>query len=399
MATEKTSRLLKNLSIWTGDEPGHSTQYDAIRILANGTLALTQSDDLHATDEVRDCEGLVAVPGLIDAHVHLGLDPSVTDPFAHGRVPEDQQLAAMRKRTCDMLRAGVTTARDLGGGAWLELKVRDEIAAGQHVGTRLLCAGQPLTSPGGHCHFWGGEAGTLEEALAVLDRQHAKGVDLIKIMATGGSITPNSRPGDAQFDQHIMSHVVSYARDLGYEIAAHCHGVDGIGHAAHAGVTTIEHCSWVGPNGWGKDYEPAIAEVIASKGIWVSPTVNLNWRRHLSNPPGLEAIQSRFRKMKSAGCQFIASTDAGIPNVFHADFAKTLPVFSAIAELTPSETLMAATVHASKALGVSDRIGRLATGLIADVVLVEQDPLLSLEGLAAPVEVFQEGRPVLGTLT
>ena len=121
MATEKTSRLLKNLSIWTGDEPGYSTQYDAIRILANGTLALTQSDDLHATDEVRDCEGLVAVPGLIDAHVHLGLDPSVTDPFAHGRVPEDQQLAAMRKRTCDMLRAGVTTARDLGGGAWLEL--------------------------------------------------------------------------------------------------------------------------------------------------------------------------------------------------------------------------------------------------------------------------------------
>ena len=93
----------------------------------------------------------------------------------------------------DMLSAGVTTARDLGGGAWLELKVRDEIAAGQHVGTRLLCAGQPLTSPGGHCHFWGGEAGTLEEALAVLDRQHAKGVDLIKIMATGGSITPNSR--------------------------------------------------------------------------------------------------------------------------------------------------------------------------------------------------------------
>ena len=93
MATEKTSRLLKNLNIWTGDEPGHSTQYDAIRMLADGTLALTQSDDVHATDEVRDCQGLVAVPGLIDAHVHLGLDPSVTDPFAHGRVPEDQQLS------------------------------------------------------------------------------------------------------------------------------------------------------------------------------------------------------------------------------------------------------------------------------------------------------------------
>ena len=398
MVIRKTSQLLTNLSIWTGEELGHSTQHDAIRILADGTLALTQSGDVHASDQVKDCQGLVAVPGLIDAHVHLGLDPSVTDPFAHGRVPQDQQLEAMRQRTGDMLRAGVTTARDLGGGAWLELKVRDEIAAGQHAGTRLLCAGQPLTSPGGHCHFWGGEAGTLEEAIAVLDRQHAKGVDLIKIMATGGSITPNSRPGDAQFDQRIMNHVVSHARDLGYEIAAHCHGVNGIGHAANAGVTTIEHCSWVGPNGWGKHYDPAIAQTIARKGIWVSPTVNLNWKRHLSNPPGLEAIQSRFRKMKSAGCKLIASTDAGIPNVFHADFAKTLPVLSAIAELTPAETLMAATTHAAEALGVSERLGRLSNGLIADLVLFEQDPLLSLDGMWSPVEVFQRGQPVIGVL-
>ena len=156
MVIKKTSQLLTNLSIWTGEELGHSTQHDAIRILDDGTLSLTQSEDVHASDQVKDCQGLVAIPGLIDAHVHLGLDPSVTDPFAHGRVPKDQQLEAMRQRTRDMLRAGVTTARDLGGGAWLELKVRDEIASGQHLGTRLLCAGQPLTSPGGHCHFWGG---------------------------------------------------------------------------------------------------------------------------------------------------------------------------------------------------------------------------------------------------
>ena len=60
-----------------------------------------------------------------------------------------------------------------------------------------------------------------------------------------------------------------------------------------------------GANGWGKHYDPAIAQTIARKGIWVSPTVNLNWKRHLSNPPGLEAIQSRFRKMKSAGCKLM----------------------------------------------------------------------------------------------
>ena len=336
---------------------------------------------------------------MIDAHVHLGLDPEVTDPFAHGKLAEAVQLDAMRHRTHMMLKAGITTARDLGGGAWLELIIRDEIRSGEHQGSRLLCAGQPLTSHQGHCHFWGGEATTLEEAIAVLDRQHAKGVDLIKIMATGGSITPGSQPADAQFDQSLMNHAVRHARALGYEVAAHCHGVDGIRHATHAGVTTIEHCSWVGPSGWGKHFDADVASLIANKGIWVSPTVNLNWRRHLKNPEGLAAIQARFRKMKQAGCRFIASTDAGIPNVFHPDLPKTLAVFSIMAELSPAQTLTAATRNAAEALGVSDQLGRLAKGLSADFVLVEGDPLVSLEAIETPSEVFLKGRPTLGLLT
>jgi imidazolonepropionase-like amidohydrolase len=388
--------LLKNLRVWTGEDATYSDVFNAIRILEDGTFEPIQSDEVRPGELAFDCQGLTALPGLIDAHVHLGLDPEVTDPFAHGKLPESVQLEAMRHRTKMMLLAGITTARDLGGGAWLELTVRDEIRSGKHRGTRLLCAGQPLTSRGGHCHFWGGEATTLEEALAVLDRQHSKGVDLIKIMATGGSITPGSQPADAQFDQTLMDHAVNHARALGYEVAAHCHGVDGIRHAAHAGVTTIEHCSWVGPSGWGKHFDADLAAKIAAKGIWVSPTVNLNWRRHLENPEGLAAIQARFGKMKQAGCRFVASTDAGIPNVFHADLPKTLDVFSIMAELSPAETLTAATRNAAEALGVSDQLGRIKKGLSADLILVEGDPLTSLQEVETPVEVFLKGHATLG---
>ena len=110
----------------------------------------------------------------------------------------------MRERSEKMAMAGITTARDLGGGAWYELTLRDEIAAGQFTGPRLLCSGQPITSPQGHCHFWGGEAHNLEAAQAVLKRQVDKGVDLIKIMATGGRLTKGSEPLDAQFPQATM---------------------------------------------------------------------------------------------------------------------------------------------------------------------------------------------------
>ena len=102
-----------------------------------------------------DCAGLTAIPGLIDAHVHLELDPN--EKNAPERTSDDV-VTVMAERATRMVRVGITTARDLGGGAWHEVALRDAIRAGTSVGPRLLCSGQPITSPGGHCHFWGGAA-------------------------------------------------------------------------------------------------------------------------------------------------------------------------------------------------------------------------------------------------
>ncbi|MCZ6887218.1 MAG: amidohydrolase family protein, partial [Gammaproteobacteria bacterium] len=172
--------------------------------------------------------GLTVIPGIIDAHVHMVLDPSIFNPMSQIHDASDEAYAPMPERAAKMVRAGITTARDLGGGHWLELKLRDAINAGEIPGPRLLCAGQPVTSVKGHCHFWNGEADGLEEAREVIERQIEKGVDLIKIMATGGNLTKGSDPSLAQFDLQTTAAIVKEANDRGFAVAAHCHGTQGI---------------------------------------------------------------------------------------------------------------------------------------------------------------------------
>ncbi|MCB1644128.1 MAG: amidohydrolase family protein [Pseudomonadales bacterium] len=352
---------------------------------------LSESATHSAVD--RDFAGCFAIPGLIDAHVHLCLDPEVRDPLAHGKVPRDEQLAAMTTRVGQMLQAGITTARDLGGGKWLELEIRDRIAAGEIPGPRLLCAGQPVTSPGGHCHFWGGEAESAEEIQQVVERQIRRGADLIKVMATGGNLTPGSKPSDSQFDEKRLSGVVSLAGQAGLLTAAHCHGAQGIGEAVRAGINTIEHCSWVGEEGWGKHYNADVVADMAKAGTWVSPTVNKGWNRYLDNPSEhRERVRENFRRMREAGVKFIASTDAGIPGVYHHHLPLALPVFAFFLAATPAAVLRTATSECAEALGLGKVTGQIASGYAADMVIYDKNPLTDLGVLAQPVAVVAKGQ-------
>jgi len=347
--------------------------------------------------ELRDASGLTVIPGLIDAHVHMCLDPEIRDPMKQTSGSRTYELEAMRSRAVAMARAGITTARDLGGGKWYEFQIRDEITAGACEGPRLVCAGQPVTSPGGHCHFWGGEAEDAESAFEVIDRQVRRGSDLIKVMATGGTLTPGSTPKDAQFDRETLTSIVGEANRHGRHVAAHCHGTTGIANACDAGVRTIEHCSWVGEDGWGRNYDDAIARRIGERGVFVSPTINSGWRRRIGSSGEYEdRVRDNFRRLRAAGVQLIASTDAGIPGVFHDRLADALPVFAHFAGLSPRETLMSATSIGALGIGLDALTGRIAAGLAADLLFVEGDPLNDLEVLLKPVAVLTAGRAVSG---
>lgn len=382
------SLVLNNLNIWNGEA---RLEADCLALADGKIVAIGGQSDMPQDAAARDCAGAWALPGLIDAHVHLELNPD--DKGAPDSKTQDQR-PLMVERAEKMLLGGITTARDLGGGAWHELSLRDRIASGELAGPRLLCSGQPITSPQGHCHFWGGEAANLEQAKQVMDRQISKGVDLIKVMATGGRITKGSQPVNAQFDQQTLSGIVALANQQGFSVAAHCHGTQGIEVAARAGVSTIEHCSWVGEEGWASDYQEPIAKLILDQGIWVSPTVNRGWQRMLNNKTGavLKRVRAAYRAMLDMGIEMVASTDAGIPGVYHQDLAHALVVFQQIAELTSEQTLASATSDAARALGIADKTGCLDIGLAADILLVDGNPLADLNAITQPVGVWARGR-------
>jgi imidazolonepropionase-like amidohydrolase len=176
-------------------------------------------------------------------------------------------------------------------------------------------------------------------------------------------------------------------------VAAHCHGTEGIHRAALAGVDTIEHCSWVGNDGWASDYQPDVAKVILENGIWVSPTVNKGWQRMLDSKTGavLQRVRAAYRKMIDLGIPMLASTDAGIPGVYHHELPAALVVFAQIAQLSPTEALQSATSAAARALGVSHLVGSLASGMDADILLVEGDPTVDLVRITQPASVYARG--------
>jgi imidazolonepropionase-like amidohydrolase len=392
--------VLRGVRVWDGDAPGHLPDVDALRIEGGRIAALGRSGDLSAGALAVELHGASLVPGLIDAHVHLDLDPSLVTPQEQARVAPVRAEQALRERAAAMLRAGITTARDLGGPAWRELALRDRIARGDAQGPRLLCAGQPLTTPRGHCWFWGGEAADADGLERGVARQVERGADWIKLIATGGRITAGTQPHEPQFSSEELSRAVRAAAERGRPVAAHCHGTAGIRNSALAGVRSAEHCSFAGPAGFGSDFDARVAGLLAERGVWVSATVNSGWARHHDASGQPSAFAQRmagvYLGLRRAGVRIVASTDAGIPGVTHDDLPRALAVFARIAGLDFRAALRAASSDAADALGLSDRIGRLRPGLVADLLAVEGDPLRDLGALSRPLRVFAAGREVAG---
>jgi imidazolonepropionase-like amidohydrolase len=210
-------------------------------------------------------------------------------------------------------------------------------------------------------------------------------------------MTRGSTPLAPQFDLETLAAIVATANSHQLSVAAHCHGTAGIELAARAGVTTIEHCSWVGPKGWASDFQPEVAELILDHGAWVSPTVNRGWQRMLDNKDQglLLRLRAAYQNMWQLGIPFVASTDAGIPGVFHHHLPEALNVFAQIAALSPAQTLQTATSGAARALGIQQITGQLGAGFAADILLVDGDPLQDLAALTRPVGVWARGAPIL----
>ncbi len=338
-----------------------------------------------------DYPGATIMPGLIDSHVHLGFDGG-PGPVARMRGETDaQQLILMLRSARELLGVGVTTARDLGGRGYLGVVVRDAIASGMARGPRLVVAGSPITVTGGHCWYMGGEADSEDDLRRLVRTHHKHGADLIKVMSTGGFMTTGSAPWYAQFTSAQLAVIVEEAGRVDKPVAAHAHGIEGIRRAVEAGVTTLEHCSFVTETNERRFVEPLAAE-IAERGMFVCPTINVN-APYVAELTGV-TVGAHVRAMCELGVRIIAGTDAGIDNTPHHQYVGGLEYLVTLG-FQAEEVLAMATTEAAAALGVGAITGRLAPGYDADLIVVHGDPRADITALGQLRRVIARGRDYL----
>lgn len=371
-------------------------------VLIDGTTitAIGSRADIEArTDDwaVRSDHPGTLLPGLVDSHVHLAFAPDEHAAEVLQTLGDDELLSRMAERAESALRAGTTTLRDLGDRGGLAAQLRNEIARDERDGPRILTAGAPLTPPGGHCWFLGGEVSGpdgLRDQITFLAEQ---GVDLIKIMVSGGFITADTvKPWELQFSVDDLRLVVKTASEHGLPVAAHAHGTGAIDIAAEAGVATIEHCAWMrlGDNAELED-RLDIPQRMADQGIYACPAWPADWRAllaSLGDEVGERAIEKMVR-MRDLGVQLIAGTDAGVIRSEHGGLTAGLEFYRQLG-MTPAEIIDMATTDSATALGIGDRTGRLAPGYDADLLGVAGSPLEDITALQSPRFVMARGAPV-----
>ena len=380
----------------TGGSPRENVDvlFDEGRILAIGdrdTIDDTDAAVIPAFDKV-------VLPGLVDAHVHICFDASCDPVFNVRHEPPPDMMIRGVCNARDMLHAGVTTIRTLGTPDDLDLHLRDGIRQGLIPGPRIVAAGRSLTVTGGHGHYYRIEADGPAEMREATRLQIRSGVNVIKITVTGGIMTPRVRPGVSKFDLDEIRAVVHEAHKAGLKVAAHAENPEGVNDALAAGVDSIEHGYFM-QNTEGLDR-------LVDTGAYLVPTL---MAYHLiadgleqGVPPeavekakaALEYNTVGFRSALDAGANVAMGSDAGTAFNDHGRSWREAS-FMVRHGMTPMAAIVAATRNGAELLGLGAQVGTVESDKIADLIVVDGDPLADIASLGNVVCTIQGGRIVM----
>jgi imidazolonepropionase-like amidohydrolase len=353
-----------------------------------------------------DFPGCTVLPGLIDTHVHLVFCAAATNEAVIEQVTRETDAELLDRALANAraaLRAGLTTVRDCGGKGRVVQEARDRIRRGEAEGPEVLSCGMPITTTRGHCHWLGLVADTPDEVRRAATRMLEEGADFLKVMATGGNMTPSSDPMKAQYDAEALKLIADLGRAAGKHTAAHVLSRVALPGAVHARVRTVEHCDWrVEENRY--EFDPALADRIIAQGQYVGLTMSGIARRAFLpevdrlNLPLVRRLDQRFaceRQMIAHGLRYTLHSDAGVRLTPIDRF--DLGLRTAVLELglSPAEALRACTATAAEAIGLPDR-GVLEPGKRADLVVVEGNPLEDVGCVGRVRAVMKAGQWVAG---
>ncbi|HEX8969680.1 MAG TPA: amidohydrolase family protein [Chloroflexota bacterium] len=393
---------LLNAHLIDGD-PGGYTGHGGV-LISDGRIVASGPDiKLESIGDVPflDVRHRSVLPGLIDCHAHLtwnaGASPVATFVSERESPVTLALRAAANARVA--LQRGTTTVRDLGGPDEVLFPLRDAIANGVTTGPRIVASGYVITTPTGHCHFMGRPASDPPSARDAALKQLAAGADVVKVMTSGGLHTPGTDPTSPQFASRALKEVVEVVHAAGRRVTGHATCDAAIASAVEAGFDSIQH---------GTSLEPATARALANAEVVLTPTLDTRYflDRHIDDPAIPEVLRARarisaagrpeaFRAALEAGVTVAAGTDSGTTFVPHGSLATEIRLLHE-AGLPIRQALAAATWVAAREVGLPGRIGTLAPGAYADLVVLQANPLEDVSALEDVALVIASGIEVVG---
>lgn len=358
--------------------------------------------------KVIDLSQAMVLPGLIDCHTHLGSRADrYNEIYSFKDSPFDHAFSAVLNAR-KTLEAGFTSVRDVGSDPFLAVDLRNAINEGYLVGPRVVASGPGISITGGHGDLNNFSpqtrvmmfpeerdfqiADSVDQVRHVVRAQEKYGVDVIKILATGGVLSRGDSPGAAQFTFEELKAAAETAHMGGRKIAAHAHGTEGIKNAIRAGIDSIEHASLIDDEGirLAKEHGTYLVMDIYNDDYilneapkWGLPTENLDKERMVGR-----LQRENFRKAFQAGVKMAFGTDAGVYP--HGDNAKQF-FYMVKYGMSPAQAIRAATSSAADLIGRAKDVGTIEAGKFADIIAVNADPLADVRALEHVDFVMKDG--------
>lgn len=387
-----------------------------MQVLRNADLIVGDGQFLHGTDvlvdqgrivdigvnlpgeDTIDLTGMTLLPGLIDAHVHLVMSGEVNPMAITSRSVPYLALAAARNARLT-LDAGFTTVRDLGGPEFINVALKQAIEEGVIFGPRVLACGRMIAMTGGHGADLGARiADGVDECMKAAREQIRGGADVVKLMATGGVLTEHNDPRAYQLNEQEMAAAIHEAHKAGKSTAAHAHGTDGIKNAVRAGIDSIEHGTYADEEAldlMAARHTSLVICIHATQAPLLPGAQGAGMPSFVSdkNRAVLEHQLETFRCARSKGVEVVMGTDSGTPLNPHGRNAGELVIFVANG-MSTMEAIEASTLRAARLLQISEDVGSIEQGKVADLIAVDGNPLDDIARLGRVFFVMQNGRVV-----
>ncbi|WP_375276545.1 metal-dependent hydrolase family protein [Alteromonas australica] len=396
-------------SVFTGTS---DTLKHQVTIVVNGNKIETIEEGFTPPsqgDTLIDLKHATVLPGLMDMHVHLssqhGGPQTYLERFSLNEADYALRAANYAKITLD---AGFTTVRNLGDSYHETVALRNAINKGYAVGPRIYTVGKSIATTGGHAdpsngmsHMIRPDVGPKQgvvngevEARAAVRSRYQDGADLIKITATGGVLSVAKSGQNPQFMTDELDAIVDTAKDYGMTVAVHAHGKEGMKRAVIAGVDSIEHGTYM---------DDEIRNLMKQHGTYYVPTILAGkfvadkakidgYFPALVQPKAAAIgplIQSTFAKAHKSGVKIAFGTDSGVSA--HGDNAQEFALMVE-AGMSPADAILSATVNSADLLGVSETLGSLEPGKLADMIAVKGNPLENIRLLESVAFVMKDGK-------